>query len=88
MSGLSLNHHGFVTTYSMMSGSHAFEDLQFKLIFYDQRLKFHSSREAPVHQALISTISAGSYNQGGVLEIITTTITKRHEQWWSLQLKQ
>jgi len=34
------DYHSFVTTYSMLSGSHNFDDLRSKLIFYEQQLKF------------------------------------------------
>jgi len=49
----------------MLPSSHNFNDLRSKLIFYEQRLMFQSNRDAPVHQALVNTISYDNSNSRG-----------------------
>ena len=80
MPGLPPDYQTFVITYSMLPGSCIFDDLCSKLIFYEQRLKFQSSRETTVYQALISTVSSGSNTQGGSSRNQTTTIKVKINQ--------
>ena len=64
-SGFSPDYHSFVTTYSMLTGNHSFDDLHSNLVFYDQRLTFQFSRDTTVHQALVSTRGTGGPSSGG-----------------------
>ena len=63
--GMPPDYHTFVITYSMLPGSYTFDDLQSKLIFYEQHLKFQQNCDVPVHQALVSTVSSSDNNSGG-----------------------
>ena len=47
--GLLPNYHTFVITYSMLPGSHTFDGLWPKLIFYEQRPNFQSNRDTLMH---------------------------------------
>ena len=49
----------------MIPGSHAFDYLHSKLIFYEQCLKFKSNQDVPVHTTHISTVSFGNYHSLG-----------------------
>ena len=55
----------------MLPSSHAFEDLRSKLIFNEQRLKFQSNRDIPIHKAPVSTLILVAQIQEVVLVIKT-----------------
>ena len=57
-----------------LPGAHSFDDLQLKLIFFEQRINFIKVRDVPSHQAIAATIATS--DSGGVANKQAITNTK------------
>lgn len=53
--GLPKDYDSFVTTFSILPGSTSFDDLQSKLLFYEQHINYKKCHNLVVHQAFVST---------------------------------